>query len=81
MTPRYRANHTIFNTIKLLAGTCRQFSTMDIARVSTYSQPTVLRAIRELERAGIISVERSSGMRNRYTVLTELPDKDNAPRC
>lgn len=81
MTPRTRANRTIFNAINLLTAKCRQFSTMDIARVSTYSQPTVIRAIQELEKNGIISVERQSGKHNHYTILAEMPDQDGAPRC
>lgn len=72
MSPRNRANKAIYKAIKVLSAQCRQFSTMDIARISTYSQPTVIQAIQELEAAGVISVERTSGMRNRYIALREM---------
>jgi CRP-like cAMP-binding protein len=68
-----RAKRSIFDAIRLLLDTRCHFSTNDIATTSTYSQPTVIRAIKQLEADSIISVERANGMCSRYTIL--VPDK------
>lgn len=75
MSPKHRANRAIYDAIRVLSVQVKQISTADIARVSTYSQPTVIRAIQELERAGLIAVERKIGLRSHYTIVKEM---DNA---
>lgn len=78
MSPSDRSNKSVFNTIKATSG---QITIRKIARSSTYSIPTVLRAISWLERNGYITVDRSArnGHRqrpHRYVILREMESTD-----
>jgi len=88
MTPRARANRSVFEAIKQLLEQFQSFRMRDIERISTYSAPTVRRAIRELEQDGYIAVDRSQWKANpkspfSYTILKEFeePEQNNHPNC
>lgn len=72
LSPRHRANLAIYRAIRVLSAQVKQISTADISHVSTYSQPTVIRAIQELEQTGFIAVNREIGKRSHYTILREM---------
>ncbi|MBN1581379.1 MAG: hypothetical protein JXA89_11820 [Anaerolineae bacterium] len=77
MSPRNRANRAVLKAIQRLIEQGQPFATSDISESSTYTVPTVRRAIRSLEEAGYIAVDRSWWKKNRkqpyrYTVLREM---------
>ena len=87
MTASERSNRAVFNAIVKLSRQFLRFGIRDIASVSTYSQPTVIRAIKALEEAGYIHVDRSEHAKDptaphAYTIMREMgDDKKGAPRC
>jgi len=81
MTASERSSRAVFAAIKKLSQGFQRFTIRDIARVSTYSQPTVIRAIKALEQAGYISVDRSEHAKNptsphKYTIQRELEEQE-----
>jgi DNA-binding MurR/RpiR family transcriptional regulator len=77
MSPTNRSNRAIYEAIRALAGHFDNFTIREIARVSTYSIPTVLRAISALETSGYISVDRSARnghpkQPHHYAILREM---------
>ena len=81
MKSSVRSSRTILDAIARLNQQLVRFSMRDIARVSTYSVPTVLDAIARLEASGHIAVDRSERARRRtqpyrYTVLREMDDHE-----
>lgn len=78
MSPSDRSNKAVFNAIKAAS---RQITIRKIAQASTYSIPTVLRAIAWLERNGYITIDRSdrNGHRQKphhYAILREMESTD-----
>ncbi len=81
MSPTNRSNRAVYEAIKTMTTHFVSFTIREIARVSTYSIPTVLRAISALETSGYISVDRSArnGHRqqpHRYAILREMESTD-----
>jgi len=87
MTASERSRRAVLNAIARLSQQFQHFGVREIARVSTYSPPTVLKAISDLERDGYIEVDRSNHEQNpaqpySYTILREMePEKEEALRC
>jgi len=88
MTTSERSNRAVFDAIRHLLQHGETTSMREIARVSTYSLPTVARAIQALEQAGYIEIDRSTRAHRRnaphqYAILREISDMqtESAPRC